>query len=57
MVNFKAFSRLKNIFSRFNPIHSFKWNQPKEEVILPLSSRELLEKVIREYPKYNIYQL
>ena len=53
MVNFKAFSRLKNIFSRFNPIPSFKWNGPKEEVNLPLSSSELLEKVIREYPDFK----
>ena len=53
MVNFKAFSRLKNIFSRFNPIPSFKWNGHKEEVNLPLSSSELLEKVIREYPDFK----
>lgn len=42
-----AFSRLKNIFSRFNPLNSFKWNEPEDEIILPPSSKELLEKAIK----------
>ena len=51
MVRFKAFSGLKNIFSRLNPIPSFKWDEPEEEIIIPPSSDELLERVIKKYPK------
>lgn len=48
-----AFSRLKNIFSRFNPLNSFKWNEPEDEIILPPSSKELLEKAIKNYPEFK----
>ena len=48
-----AFSRLKNIFSRFNPLNSFKWNEPEEEIIVPPSPKELLEKVIKNYPEFK----
>lgn len=52
MVRLKAFSRLKNVFSRFNPIPSFMWDG-MEEIIIPPSSRELLERVINKYPKFK----
>lgn len=48
-----AFSRLKNIFSRFNPLNSFKWNEPEEEIIVPPSPEELLEKAIKNYPEFK----
>lgn len=53
MVNLKAFSILKNFFSRFNPIPIFKWDASEEEISIPLSSKELLEKVIVKYPEFK----
>ena len=53
MIKLKAFSRLKNIFSRLNPIPSFKWDDSEEEIIVPPSSEELLVRTIKKYPKLN----
>ncbi len=54
MVKLKAFSRLKNIFSRLNPIPSFKWeDDSEEEIIIPPCSKELLERTIKKYPKFK----
>lgn len=63
MVKLKAFSRLKNIFSRLNPMPSFKWDDSEEEIFVPPSSEELLERTIKKYPKlkyvilFSIYHL
>lgn len=54
MVKLKTFSRLKNLFSRFNPIPSFNWDGPEDEIITPPSLRELLERVVKKYPKFEI---
>lgn len=53
MAKLNAFSRLKNIFSRLNPIPSFKWDGPEDEIIIPLDSRNLLEKTIGKYPEFE----
>lgn len=53
MVDFKAFSRLKNFFSRLNPMPFFKWKVDTDEIIPTLSSKELLEKVIEKYPEFK----
>ncbi len=50
MIKFNAFSRLKNFFSRFNPLNSFKWEGSNDENIEPPSSRNLLEGLIKKYP-------
>ena len=63
MLKLKAFSRLKNIFSRLNPMPSFKWGDSDEEIIVPPTSEELLERTIKKYPKlkyailFSIYHL
>lgn len=53
MVKLNAFSRLKNFFSRLNPIPSFEWDEPEEEIIIPPSSSELLEMFVKKYPKFK----
>ena len=52
MVKFKAFSRLKNIFLRFNPLFSFDFDNHKVEISKPLSSNELLERTIIKCPEF-----
>ena len=53
MLKLKSFSRLKNIFSRLNPMPSFKWENGDGEMIVHPSSKELLEKVINKYPEFK----
>lgn len=53
MVKFITFSRLKNIFSRFNPLESFDWGDWDIKVSEPPSSEELLEKIIKEYKQFD----
>ena len=53
MVKLKAFSRLKNIFSRLNPLDSFKLGNQNEEPVKPLSSDELLENTIKKYSQFE----
>lgn len=53
MVNFRIFSRLTNIFNRLNPINSFKWENNKIGSIKPISSIELLEKTIKNFPNFE----
>ena len=54
MVKLKAFSRLKNIFSRLNPIPSFKWDESDEGIVIPPSSNELLKMSVKKYPEFKI---
>lgn len=54
MVDFKVFSRLKNFFTRLNPIPSFEWNGFEGEIIYSPSSKVLLENAIKKYPKFKL---
>lgn len=54
MVKFKAFSRLKNIFTRFNPLNSFNLGEINIKLVKPPSSVELLEKIIKKYSDFEI---
>ena len=53
MVKLNDFSRLKNIFSRLNPIPRFRWKNHEEEIVTPPSSKQLLEYSIKKYPKFK----
>ena len=53
MVKLNGFSRLKNIFSRLNPIPHFRWNNHEDEIVTPPSSKKLLEYAIKKYPEFK----
>lgn len=52
MLDFKVFSRFKNIFNRLNPLNSFRWNGFEEEVT-DFSSKELLEITVGKYVEFR----
>ena len=56
-VKLNAFSILKNIFSRLNPLDSFRWGKSDEEVVVLLSSKELLEITIKKYSEFEKFIL
>lgn len=53
MVEFKVFSRLKYIFSRFNPLNSFDLDEIDVEIEKAPTSDELLERTIKKYPNFE----
>jgi hypothetical protein len=53
MVNFKDFSRLKNIFSRIIPLNSFNDDKDGEDYFKPFSSDELLEMTVKNCSKFK----
>ena len=53
MVKLNAFSMLKNIFSRLNPLNSFKWDETGDEFVVLPSQKELLKNAIEKYPEFE----
>lgn len=53
MVDFRNFFKLKNILSRLNPIPSFRFDDSNEDVSKQLSQDNLLESIIKNYPKFD----
>lgn len=49
MVKLKSFSRLKNIFSRLNPLNSFDFGKISVDVIRPPTSDDLLQKIVKTF--------
>ena len=54
MIKFGIFASLKDVFSRFNHLNSFKWGESYEEIIKPSSSKDLLIKTIKEYAEFKV---
>lgn len=53
MVNFKAFSIIKNVFNRLNPLNSFDFGKIEMDNEKPPNSDELLEKTLKKYPYFE----
>ena len=53
MIKFKVFSRLNGFFSRLNPLNSFDVSDVKVDIVKPPTFKELLEKTVNKYPKFE----
>lgn len=53
MIYFNVFSRLKNFFTKFNPINSFNFEDNKMDFVDPITSVELLKYAINKYPNFE----